>query len=213
MALSNPVVKYFDLIPSNPKKEMVLTRIGYHKGITILDSRYTEMVEEGMKLGRLLCRPAGAYARIRIAKKSASLILLENDIPFQSESLCRLLQDSNELVLMSATAGRAVTERVFSEMKDGDAAMAVILDSVASQTADASLDWMVQFIGKMLRREGRRLTKHRYSPGFGDLQLIYQKQLFDALQLEKLDMELTEKYMLVPEKSVIAIAGIEDVRE
>ena len=207
------IVKYMNFIPSKPKRDMVLARIGYHKGTTILDARYTEMVEGGIKLGRHLCRTTGAYARVKISEKSKSMILLENHLKFESESLCHLLENSGELVLMSATAGRTVTERVFSEMKDGDAAMAVILDCVASQTADAALDWIMQFIGKMLSREGKRFTKHRYSPGFGDLPLIYQKQIFDALQLEKLDMEVTEKYMLVPEKSVIAIAGIEDVRE
>ncbi len=213
MANCNSVVRYFDLIPSNPKKEMILSRIGYRKGTTVLDNRYSEMVENGITLGRLLCKPAGAYTRVKIEKKYTSLIALENGNEFKSESLCRLLQDSSEMIMMSATVGKKVTEKIHIEITEGDAAMAVILDSVASQTADACLDWMMQFIGSMLRKEGKRFTKHRYSPGYGDLPLIYQKQIFEALQLEKLDLELTEKYMLVPEKSVIAIAGIEDISE
>jgi hypothetical protein len=89
----------------------------------------------------------------------------------------------------------------------------LILDSVASQTADAALDWIVQMLNKIFAREGKKLTKHRYSPGFGDLPLSYQKEIFEALKLYKLNMSITEKFMLVPEKSVIAIAGVEEKRD
>jgi cobalamin-dependent methionine synthase I len=68
---------------------------------------------------------------------------------------------------------------------------------------------MVGLIGKMFDRQGKMLTKHRYSPGFGDLPLNYQKDIFSVLELEKFNMSITEKFMLIPEKSVIAIAGIE----
>jgi len=62
-----------------------------------------------------------------------------------------------------------------------------------------------------LRKEGRLLTKHRYSPGYGDLPLEYQKDLFALLQLDKLGVAITERCLLVPEKSVIAISGIERI--
>jgi cobalamin-dependent methionine synthase I len=93
----------------------------------------------------------------------------------------------------------------------GDAAFGLILDAVASETADAALDWMVDFINKMIRREGIRLTKNRYSPGYGDLLLQNQKTLFDILQLHRLGLGITESCILVPEKSVIAIAGITSI--
>lgn len=70
---------------------------------------------------------------------------------------------------------------------------------------------MVEFINKEIRREGKKLTQKRYSPGYGDLLLTNQKIIYDILNLKKLRIELTESYMLVPEKSVIAIAGIEGI--
>jgi len=62
---------------------------------------------------------------------------------------------------------------------------------------------------KLLLREGRCLTRRRYSPGYGDLALSNQKIIYDALGLEKLGLTLTERFLLIPEKSVLAIAGIE----
>ncbi|HBF33507.1 TPA: methionine synthase, partial [Candidatus Sumerlaeota bacterium] len=74
---------------------------------------------------------------------------------------------------------------------------------------DAGLDWLEEFVEKLLAREGRCLTRRRYSPGYGDLALSNQKIIYDALGLQKFGLELTERFLLIPEKSVLAIAGVE----
>lgn len=206
-------IKYFESIPAVPKREMILSRLGYRNGITELNTSDLTRIEECIRQGEGLCKPAGAYLNVPIWSKDSSSIILENGVTFQSSSLLKLLKDSHSVVLMASTVGEGVSERVFNEVKNGNAAAGLILDSVASQTADSVLDWLVQLIAKILAREGRKLTKHRYSPGFGDLPLSYQKDIFEALQLEKLNMALTERFMLVPEKSVIAIAGVEEKGE
>jgi len=171
------------------------------------------LIDEGIMLGSSLCKPAGAYLFTGIVSVDSEGVLLDNGISFQSGSLAKLLKDSRYVLLMASTLGRDVTDRIAYEVENGNAAKGLILDSVASQTADAALDWMMQFLEKMLSRKGIKLTRHRYSPGFGDLPLACQKDIFDALKLDLLGMALTEKYMLVPEKSVIAIAGAEEKRE
>lgn len=203
-------VKYFDNIPAVPRKDMILARLGYKKTATTLDNRYIFMVDAAIKRGNLLCRPSGAYMRLKVIERNGFSVRLENGVEFQSKSLSNLLKDSRELILMASTVGNEVVEMIFNEVDNGNAAIGVILDSVASQTADAALDWIVHLLDRMLVREGKKLTRHRYSPGFGDLPLSYQKDIFDALQLDRLNMELTKKFMLVPEKSVIAIAGVDE---
>jgi hypothetical protein len=206
-------IKYFDNIPAVPKRELILTRLGYRKGVTELNGNDMSLVEESIRQGEYLCKPAGAYLIVPMSSINNSNIMLENGIMFESSGLLNLLKNSRSVVLMAATVGREVTERVFNEIEKGNAAAGLIIDSVASQTADACLDWMVQLLKKMLIREGKLLTRHRYSPGYGDLPLSYQKEIFEALQLDRLNMALTEKFMLVPEKSVIAIAGIDEKGE
>ena len=92
--------------------------------------------------------------------------------------------------------------------------MAMLLGVIWMQlleTADAGLDWLMDFINKMLRKEGKKLTEQRFSPGYGDLPLANQRLIYDLLKLERLGLKLTEKCMLIPEKSVLAIAGVEGV--
>jgi hypothetical protein len=209
----NSKIKYFESIPAVPKKEIILSRLGYQKGVTALNSDDVLLIEECIRQGSFLCKPEGVYLTVPVSSRSDSGIILDNGMSFGSLGLLKLLKDSSSVVLMAATVGREITERVSNEVEKGNAAAGLILDSVASQTADAALDWIVQMLNKILAREGKKLTKHRYSPGFGDLPLSYQKEIFEALKLYKLNMSITEKFMLVPEKSVIAIAGVEEKRD
>lgn len=201
-------IEYIGHIPVTPKKDMVMIRLGYKKGVTELDEKYLSMVDEGMKLGGALCRPSGAYVSLKIEDINDSCVLLENGIEFRSCKLSEFLRDSQEVVLMASTVGTGLIDEINNQLKAGNAAKALILDSVASQTADAILDSLMDILNNKYVKEGRKLTKHRYSPGYGDLPLSYQKVIFDILKLEELGMQITEKFMLVPEKSVIAIAGV-----
>ena len=63
----NGKVKYFGHIPVVPKREMVLSRLGYRKGATMLDSGDLSMIEEAFRLGKALCKPTGAYLFTRIS--------------------------------------------------------------------------------------------------------------------------------------------------
>ncbi len=202
-------LNYFNHIPANPGKKLILLRMGYRPNTTVLSAADQNRLEEGIRLGFSLCHNQGVWTRLAIVRRNPEWIELENGLAVQSANLAKLLIHSDQAVLMAATVGSAITDRIAAEIARGQATLGVILDAVASEVADACLDYMVAFIDKMLRKEGRHVTKHRFSPGYGDLPLEYQKGFFSLLQLEKLGLEITERCLLVPEKSVIAICGIE----
>ncbi len=206
------MVQYFDYLPAEPSEALILHRLGYHKQTTVLEEGHQKVLTAGLREGKLLCQIRGALGRFRIIARSSESVTLENGAVLHSKSLSSLLAESDEVSLMAATAGAEIVARILFEIQAGDPVLGVILDSIAAQTVDAGLNFLSQFTNKFLAREGKKLTKHRYSPGYGDLELTAQLIIFEMLNLDKLDLSLTEKYMLVPEKSVLAIAGIEGVR-
>lgn len=201
----------FENILAKPKRNYVLTRLGFSKNLTQIDSTIQNKIDQGFKDGLIYCHTKGVAGRFVITSRNEDSVSIETGLAFQSKSLARFLNNCDELVLLASTVGRGVVEQIIAEIDQGDAAYGVILDAVASETADAGLGWILSFLNKVLLREGKKTTKHRYSPGYGDLDLSYQKAIFDLLDLNKLDLSLTEKQMLIPEKSVIAIAGIERI--
>jgi hypothetical protein len=90
-------------------------------------------------------------------------------------------------------------------------ARSVVLDAAASEMVDGALDWMVAYFNQSLRRKRRKPTKRRFSCGYGDFDLSYQRWIFETLGMDRLGVRLTESCLLVPEKSVTAVAGIERI--
>ena len=74
--------------------------------------------------------------------------------------------------------------------------------------ADAALDWIMDFVNRQIRREGKTLLARRFSAGDADFGLQNQQSIHARLQLDRLGVSITKDCILLPEKSVTAIGGI-----
>jgi hypothetical protein len=110
---------------------------------------------------------------------------------------------------MGATAGREIMNAIEEDATGANVTRGIVLDAAASEIVDDALDWIVDYFNQSLRRENRRLLGKRYSAGYGDLFLETQKVIYGLLQLDRIGIEITKSCMLIPEKSVTAITGIE----
>ena len=73
---------------------------------------------------------------------------------------------------------------------------------------DSGLDWIMDYMNQDLMRKARRITKARFSAGYGDFSLENQKAIHALLQLNKIGVFISDRCILMPEKSVTAVAGI-----
>ena len=204
-------INYFNTIPVVPKKKSVLSRLGHSSRSTSLSLKDQSFIDDTINLGMALCRNQGAAGRFAIKNHAVEAITLKDGTCLESRQLAGMLKKSDEVLLMAGTAGTEITDMISMEISLGNAAKAVVLDALASVSADMTLDWIMDAYNKTLSREGRRLTRKRFSPGFGDLPLKNQLIIFRLLVLERLNLSLNDSMMLVPEKSVLAVAGIERV--
>ena len=202
-------ITFFNSIPVIPGQKSIMSRLGHGRRSTSLSLKDRAFIDEMSSLGLALCRNQGAAGRFRLKSRTIEAVVLTDGTRLESNKLSRMLQKSDEILFMAGTAGPEITDRISLEMDKDNAAAAVVLDAVASVSADMILDWIMDMFNKMLIREGRRLTRHRFSPGFGDLPLSNQAAIFRLLDLERLQLSLNESMMLAPEKSVLAVAGIE----
>ena len=200
---------YFNSIPVIPEQKSIMSRLGHSRRSTAFSVKEQKFIDEMSSLGLALCRNQGAAGRFSLKSRTIETVVLTDGTILESRRLAGMLHKSDEVLFMAGTAGPEITGRISLEMEKGNAAAAVILDAVASVSADMILDWIMDIFNKMLTKEGRRLTRRRYSPGFGDLPLSNQAIIFRLLGLERLQLSLNESMMLAPEKSVLAIAGIE----
>ena len=114
----------------------------------------------------------------------------------------------DEIVLLGATAGAEIAEAVRRDANIQMLKRGVVLDAVGSEMADAALDWIAAFYNRTLRREGKSLSRRRYSAGYGDFSLSGQADIHRLLEMERWGVHITDSFMLVPEKSVTAVAVV-----
>jgi hypothetical protein len=201
---------FFDTITVGPSKEKIYKRLGYRRRVTLLQPREEEEIDRNIEDAFDLIHLAGAAVPLAIEKKGSSEIILSTGERIKSKNLARLLHHSESILLLGATAGRTIMEAVKDDLYDRTA-RSVVLDAAASEMVDGALDWMVAYFNQSLRRKRRKPTKRRFSCGYGDFDLSYQRWIFETLGMDRLGVRLTESCLLVPEKSVTAVAGIERI--
>lgn len=204
-----PGVSFFEKINVPLPKEAILRRLGYKRGVTGLSPEEAGKLEITIDEALSHIRLRGAARRLAVTERGPGSLKLAGGIELAGKKLAAMLNDSEEALLMAATGGPEIIEAIGRLSGTGNLSRAVVFDAVASEVVDSALDWIAGYYNNMLRREGRQLTPRRYSAGYADFVLENQAIFYRELQLEKLGVQLTGSFILVPEKSVTAIAGIE----
>ena len=118
------------------------------------------------------------------------------------EKLLKNLYGCKEVIIFAATLG-AQFDRLLLRYSKVSPAKAVIFEAIGTAEIERVCD---EFCCKV-----NRFTKPRFSPGYGDLPLEVQKEIFKVLDCpRKIGLTLNESLLMSPSKSVTAIVGITD---
>ena len=129
---------------------------------------------------------------------------MECDMPeVDSVDLKRHLVGCRRVILMAATVG-AEADRVRMKAAVKSPVDQLIYDALGTEAIEEVCD---MFCDDMKERYGE-LTS-RFSPGYGDFPLEYQKELITLLDTNrKIGLTLTDSMLMSPTKSVTAVIGI-----
>ena len=201
-------VHFFDVINVVPPKERIYSRLGFVKGKTRVAEAQKTRIEQDILRSLELINMRGAAVRCPILEKTDYLFKIHGGLTFSGKSLLQMLEGAEEVLFMASTAGREIVSAISAAIGAADMTGAVVFDAVASEMTDEGLDWIMEYYSYELRRENKSLTKRRFSAGYGDFSLENQKNIGDVLELEKIGVRVTPYFLLEPEKSVTAVAGI-----
>ncbi len=126
----------------------------------------------------------------------------------ESGSLSKNLSGCSAAVLFAITAGAGI-DRLIAKYSAVSPSRALVIDALASAAVEGAAN---KLNAAVKERYGK--TKPRFSPGFGDLTLDFQRELLSFVDAgRRAGVLLTESMMLTPMKSTTAIIGIcEDMR-
>lgn len=121
-----------------------------------------------------------------------------------SRHLCRLFEGAEEGLAVAVTLGAEV-DTLVKRLLLGDPALGAAVGAAASAYVDELLD------GVMAAEQARIAPLHlspRFSPGYGDVPLSYQRPLTEALECWRIGIRLTDSCLMLPEKSITALCAL-----
>lgn len=165
--------------------------------------RALPLLEENMRpMSRFLLLPARAQG------EDFFLAALP---PVRSLQLCRLFHGATQALTMALTLGGEI-DVLLRRLMLTQPALGAAAGALASALADQALDDALLAWQLASLPPGKALSP-RFSPGYGDLPLSWQKPLTEVMECWRIGVRLTQTCMMLPEKSITALCALRDAKE
>lgn len=184
-------------------EETLLKRIGVVQNRKV-SPRIKARIKKAMQEVSKCAEGKAIYSILPVVKKKGSVIL-DGEFSFKSSKLNVLLDFCDKAVVFLVTIGAGV-ERVINENMESQPHYGVIVDAAASAAAEATAQYIQDYIEKRLNEEEK--TTLRFSPGYCDWPISEQVEIFKILPHQRIGVELSENSFMSPRKSVSGVIGI-----
>ncbi|MBE6529199.1 MAG: hypothetical protein E7680_01180 [Ruminococcaceae bacterium] len=177
-----------------PDRRMIL-RYAHGNGANGIDALLEDAIREGIPA----LKPKLCYSILPVELKGNDVFF--DALSVRSRGLATFLSGCNRAVLFAATVGTDA-DRLISRAGAISPVRALLLDAFFTERIEAICDrFTAQF------SESNR----RFSPGYDDLPLSFQKNMFSLLDCpRKIGLTLSESLLMIPTKSVTAIIGLRE---
>jgi len=157
-----------------------------------IDDAIAEVIE--------VARPKTVHRVFPLSREEEKLSV-PADLDLNYSSLHELLADVGEVLILAATLGLELDRRLRYYART-DASRLVIMDAAASA-------WVERVCDELQEALPFDPYTFRFSPGYGDVPLLLQKQIVRVLETQKrIGMTLTQSLLMIPQKSITGIVGI-----
>lgn len=188
----------------------VLRYQGYHRNkIGKTGEIILETTRKEIEQGYCLFEPKGIYSTVMIKNiSSEGRINLENGLHLEiNNSMFNLLRGTSYLAFGLSTIGNHLEEKVAELFTQNEYPKAIALDAVGTVAAKFLSNYIKSLVCQEAKKQNFQTTKY-FSPGSGDLDITQQKNIFQIIPANKIEVKLTESYMMVPKKSSSWVIGI-----
>ena len=192
-------------IPLTFPEKQIFFRLGGRSGKAGMTPEFLNSYQKWSRKAFALCQASGRSCTVEIKDITPDGIMLGNGGFLPGKNFAESIDGCTKLWCAAATVGEAI---VAARDTHDSVAVQSIFDAVGSECADSAMDFLHQRAIREFLRRNERVSPRRYSPGYGDMPLSAQKLFFELLRLEEMGLVLTNDFLITPEKTVTAWAGI-----
>ncbi len=193
-------------INSEINRKQVCNYVGYGSDYK-LPTRVLSLVDEYVEHAQHLIEPSYSCVIRDIKLVRDSIVVIEDSIVFRSKVIAHLLEQCEKVAVFLVTIGGHLEETVCQLAKEGLIVQSAVLDAIGSVAAEKVADFVQSSVGEVARAQGLCISQ-RFSPGYCDWDIGQQKMVFWAVNGNAMGVRLTERCLMIPQKSVSGVIGI-----
>ena len=169
------------------------------------DDSYAELIDACIREAEPVLSYRVCYTILDIRRQNDRMTF--GNITTDSKTIKTAVKDSSQALLFAATIGTPF-DRLLQRYSMLSPGKALILQAIGAERVESLCDAFCEQMNTELASSQKRLTR-RVSPGYGDISLEMQRELFIMLDCpRKIGLTLDESLLMSPSKSVTAICGI-----
>jgi len=185
-------------------KKETLRYLGY-KGQEI-DDKLLSLIDETSDELLHLIHPKSVHQEYE-CHVTDDLVVHLGPLVIPSKHLAKNLSSCESAILFAATIGPAA-DKLIKKYSIINLAKAAVVQAAGAALIETFCDSLEDTIESEATARGLYL-RPRFSPGYGDLSLEYQRDFFNILECNKrIGVSLTDTCLMYPSKSVTAIIGL-----
>jgi len=165
------------------------------------------MIEDCMQVMRQAVSPFQTRKTFNIRFQTDGIHLENTGITLSGKDIRLHLAGCGQAVLLAATLG-AAADSLIRHWEAADITRSLVFDACATQYIEQCCDELEEQVKQEASERGLAITS-RFSPGYGDLPLDTQPKLLAVLDAgRRIGLTCTERFILIPRKSVTALIGL-----
>ena len=165
----------------------------------------TELLDRLEPVVRAVIRPCYVFRETTVEHDEQGVHLGCMSVPLTGKSVAEHLKDCGKAVILAATLS-SEADKLIRRLAVTDMAESLAADSLCSAAIETVCDLAEEEIFSRINAPYRTW---RFSPGYGDLPLELQQDIFRVLDCQKtIGLTLNESLLMSPSKSVTAIMGL-----
>ncbi|MBP1763908.1 MAG: hypothetical protein H6Q65_966 [Firmicutes bacterium] len=165
-----------------------------------------QMLQTAMREAILLIHPQGTWNTYPYDEAS-HIIYTPDPVTLEGKNIQKFLTGAVQVAILAVTISTTLEEEVTRLFADNSYTAALLLDAAGTAAVEQTADELCRIIRHQSSAAGL-VSGNRFSPGYGDWNILSQKEILPLSGGPALGITLTAASMLVPRKSVTAIVGL-----
>ncbi|MBN2185964.1 MAG: hypothetical protein JW732_00715 [Dehalococcoidia bacterium] len=187
-------------------KEEVGHYMGYD-GDYKLSARISSVIDNSIDDAHRLIEPSYSYVIRDVEHVQGSTFAVQGPITFKSKNIARLLEHCHKVAVFLVTIGRHIEEETHRLAQDGRILHAAAMDAIGSAAVEEVIGFVQSRIEDIAGTQ-ELVSSLRFSPGYCDWDITQQEAIFQIVSGAAVGVQLTERYLMIPQKSVSGIIGL-----